>query len=459
MVVGIGVVFVLLFAGGIQTTFEWDEILFARAVENYDAAANSPHMPGYPVFVLATRIVSFWVPEAVRAVQVTSLATAFLILVLAFFLGRRLGLKGPQAFGAPALLAVCPSFLWFAGVGLSDISGAFSCCAVLWAILQKRAPFHAAILTGFLAAIAVGVRTQAIYLLAPMAVVALLEWRINTLRRVVFAAAATVVTSVGIWLPAILVTGPGRWWEAFVWQLQWVRQEQINGLALPYAPMSWIVQGWLTKPFGTPWLAVGFWALVLSGAGILWHAGRRRLVLYCLGLGLVSLMSAAFSLDLRDGPRYILPSLVFFSFLIAGGIGRTSWYMRLMTGATALFMLTSVVWIVPGLNLRRSEPAPVMSVLEHIRTLIGPTEAVVFYEEKLWPHTHWALERKGYEIHPIGLLEGWPRTHQGESRSILSVHSNRGSTPEEASFEATWDSPQARAMTRGRYLRCWAVEH
>ncbi len=315
------VALILVYVLGVQTPFEWDEILFARAVEHYDAAANSPHMPGYPVFVLAARLVSFGVPDAVRAVQITSLTAAFLTLALVFFLGRRLGLTVLQACGGLFLLAGCPSFLWFAGVGLSDISGALSSCAVLWAILQDRAPIRSAVLAGFLAAIAVGVRSQAIYFLAPMVVVALFEWRVDRLRRVLAATAATVVTSFGIWFTVVFLTGPGRWWSAFVWQFQWVRQEQTHGLALPFAPMSWIVQGWFIRPFGTPWLAAGFWALVLCGAGVLWHGGRRRLVVYGLGIGLVSLMLAAFSLDLRDEPRNILPSQEIITLIAVVGIG------------------------------------------------------------------------------------------------------------------------------------------
>lgn len=457
-VLGASVALVFLYAAGIRSAFEWDEVLFARAVGNFDAAANSPHMPGYPVFVFATRIVALGVHDAVRAVQNTSLIAAVLAVVLVFFSAKKLGLNHPQALAAAAVLALCPCFLWFAGVGLSDAAGVLSSCAVLWAILQREKPVRWAVLTGVLAATAVGVRSQAIYLLVPMGAIAVIEWRGRTLLRVLSAAGAAIVTSLGIWIPAIIVTGPSRWWEAFVWQLKWVRQEQMSGLALPFAPIWWIVQGWLIRPFGTPWLAAPFWILVFSGAGILWHAGKRRLVLYCLGLGLVSLLLAAASLDLRNGPRYILPSLLFFSFLIAGGIGRTHWYEKLMTGATALFMIGSVVWILPGLTLRRSEPAPVMSILEQIGASIAAKDAVVFYEEKLWPHTNWMLERRGFEIHPMGELESWSRAHQEESRSIVTVYSNRRPKPEEASFRAAWDSPQVRAMTPGRYLRCWAVE-
>ncbi len=449
--------FVFLFAAGIQSAFEWDEFLFARALENYDAAANSPHMPGYPLFVVATRTVAVAVPDAVRAVQSTSLLAAMAALALVFFLGRKLGLDRVRACTAVTVVALLPCFLWFSGVGLSDVAGLLMCGVVLWSILHESRPLCWAILTGVLAAAAVGVRSQSVYLVGPLAIVAVIEWREKTVLRVLSASGAAILTSIGIWVPAILLTGPTRWWGAFVWQLKWVRQEQMNGLALPYAPMSWIVKGWLVRPFGTLWLAALFWLLVLGGAWILWSIGRRRLVLYCLSIGLVSLVAVTFSLDLRDGPRYALPSLMFFSFLAAGGVGASRWYERSMAIGTAVFLVASVVWIAPGLILRRSEPAPVVNVLEQIAASVEPTNAVVFYEEKLWPHVYWILERRGFEIHPIGDLDVWPLNHQEESRSLISVHSNRRPTPVEASWVAEWNSPQVRAMTRGRYLRCWAV--
>ncbi|MCD4747898.1 MAG: hypothetical protein K8R59_00880 [Thermoanaerobaculales bacterium] len=433
---GAFVISILLYAAGIKSPFEWDEILFARAVEHYDAATNSPHMPGYPAFVLATRIVALAVHDAVKAVQITSLIAAVLALILVFITARKLGLEFFRACLASAVVALCPCFLWFSGTGLSDAAGALSCCAVFWAVLHGGRSLRWTVLTGVLAALAVGIRSQAIYVLAPLSVVALIEWRTKTPLRLVTAAGAAFLTSVAIWLPAILLTGPSRWWAAFLWQLQWVRQERINGLALPYAKWAWIEQGWFIRPFGTAWLAAFFWLSATAGAIILWRSGRRRIVLYCLGVGSVSLLLTMFSLDLRNGSRYILPSLVFFSFLIAGGTGGSRWRGRLMAGATALFMIGSVAWVFPGLALRRSESSPVIRVLEGIRAEYGLKDANVLYEEKLWHHTEWMLGREGYEIHTMSELEEWSRTHQKDLRSIVAICSHRGSTAEDAAFRA-----------------------
>ena len=38
--------------------WEWDDILFARAIHRFDLVDHSPHPPGFPVFVMMARAVS-----------------------------------------------------------------------------------------------------------------------------------------------------------------------------------------------------------------------------------------------------------------------------------------------------------------------------------------------------------------------------------------------------------------
>src|SRR5215468_2772331 len=40
--------------------WEWDDILFARALHKYDLATHSPHPPGFPILVAMARL-AFWV--------------------------------------------------------------------------------------------------------------------------------------------------------------------------------------------------------------------------------------------------------------------------------------------------------------------------------------------------------------------------------------------------------------
>src|SRR5215510_8734467 len=43
--------------------WEWDDVLFARALHRFDVSASSPHPPGFPVFVLLGRVAYFLVGD------------------------------------------------------------------------------------------------------------------------------------------------------------------------------------------------------------------------------------------------------------------------------------------------------------------------------------------------------------------------------------------------------------
>lgn len=55
----IGILFAFVTASRImfreRSLWDWDELLFARAIHNFDLLSFSPHAPGYPVYVAFAR--------------------------------------------------------------------------------------------------------------------------------------------------------------------------------------------------------------------------------------------------------------------------------------------------------------------------------------------------------------------------------------------------------------------
>jgi len=435
--------------------FEWDEVLFTRALSFYDPAANSPHMPGYPLFVLMTRCVSFFVHDGVAALQLWSFCAAVASVLLLYRVGRQLGFSVRQATTSVLFFTAVPSFLWFSSIGLSDTTGVLFGGLILSSLLAEE-KHSSAWLTGFLAACAVGVRTQELYLFPGLLWIACLEWKDRRIRRLVQAGTAFGIVSTFIWIPAILATGSRRWWAAFRWQLEWVQYERAQGLALPFAPISWIAEGWLVRPFGTLWLAVLFWFCVAVGGVLLWRHRNRRVVAYAAILGFSSLFISMFSLNLKNGPRYILTSLFFLSLLLGGLAGGEKRFRRLWLVAP-LFFLFSVNWLWPGLMLRKSEPAPVMAVLSRIADQYDSKTTRVFYDEKIQPHAEWVLGRRGFKLFPLHEQSKILNSVATGTSASVAVFSRRGPIPQDASIKASWTSEQFRKLTPGRYLKCWAV--
>src|SRR5688500_6461311 len=72
--------------------WDWDEVLFASALREYNVAEHLPHPPGFPLFVALAKIVNLVVASEFRSVQTVTVAGALALFPVMFFLGRELRL-------------------------------------------------------------------------------------------------------------------------------------------------------------------------------------------------------------------------------------------------------------------------------------------------------------------------------------------------------------------------------
>ena len=63
--------------------WEWDDILFARAIHRFDLVDHSPHPPGFPVFVMMARAAYLFIRDE-------QMALSFVSLIFSSFLGAAL---------------------------------------------------------------------------------------------------------------------------------------------------------------------------------------------------------------------------------------------------------------------------------------------------------------------------------------------------------------------------------
>ncbi|HET8547614.1 MAG TPA: hypothetical protein VFL57_06415 [Bryobacteraceae bacterium] len=187
--------------------FSFDDVNFAYALGDFDIRASQPHPPGYPLFVLETRIMDrlrFKRPESNFLALSVAASTAALMLLVRF--GARL-FGNDSGWWAAWLLLLHPSF-WHGGLTsavrphLAVISLAVAAaCYRVWSGEKRWVLWSAAVL-----GIAAGVRPETGPVFFPLWAACCLRDR--AARRRFPAGLLVLALSIAAWLlPAMLASG------------------------------------------------------------------------------------------------------------------------------------------------------------------------------------------------------------------------------------------------------------
>ncbi len=143
-----------------RSLWDWDEALFCAGVRSFDVTQHHPHPPGFPLFILAAKVVHLLIHSEFRALQAVTLLGAIALFPALFTLARELGFPFVVAAGGAALYAFFPPVWVFGGTAFSDIPSTalvlFACAYLLRGCRDRRAYLIGAILLG----VSVGFRTQ-----------------------------------------------------------------------------------------------------------------------------------------------------------------------------------------------------------------------------------------------------------------------------------------------------------
>ncbi len=434
------------------TPFEWDELLFIRALDRYDVHAHSPHPPGYPVFVAAARLVAQVTGTGGFAFQAVAILSAIVAVGLVGVLLRRWGADRAAAVAGAGTLAAIPAFAFHANAGLSDVPAIAAALAAVWlgALAWERP--RLAVAAAAATAACLGIRPQmALVLVIPAVILGLRLVRQRHLRELALAAGALVGVSAVCWLPAILLTGPARFAEALAGQRGWIAFVDVN-LALPRAPWGAALGAWLVRPFGAAWLAVGAWVLAVIGAVRWWRSGRATLVVAAASSAVLYLGVSAFTLNYTVAVRYGLPVWPVLAMLAAGTVLPSTGRLRVLGPAmVAAWCAAAALWMAPVLQLRR-EPAPVWAGLTWIAEHADPQVATVVLDGAFMPHAERILGPRGFRT--VAMERGAAQTGAaGTLADALLVYPEviDGS---ELLFARRWDEPRLAVLTPGRYAAC-----
>jgi hypothetical protein len=183
--------------------FSEDCINFADALHRFDPQMWHPQPPGYPLFVMQSKLIHMFVPSVEDTFLVGVIIATAIALLVAVYLGRDMfGSWTAGAIGA-ALLLVNPAFMYS---GLTSTIRTYVavvplvCAYFCWQLWRGRSAYWWA------AALALGVgsgyRPQMLVLLFPLW--ALCAWRGKRSVREFLAGLAVVALSAGVWIYILL---------------------------------------------------------------------------------------------------------------------------------------------------------------------------------------------------------------------------------------------------------------
>lgn len=383
-----------------RTLWDWDEVQFALAVREYDAADYRPHPPGFPLFIAAARLVGLLAPDDFRALQIVTAVGAMALFPLIVLLCRELRFSFATSYSGAVLSVFLPNVWFYGGTAFSDVPSlaltVAACALLLRGARERRALFAGALLLGLAAAI----RPQALIVgFAPATVAVWIrrrEWRDVAAAALIgagvisaaYTGAALASSSVAEYLET------GRRLRAYL-------REVDSFLAPGRPPLRVLAEFFFVRaiPGGTLArivIAAGALGLPIS---LIRREGRPLLL---VAMFLPFQLFAWLMLDYHSVTRYGVSFAPMYAILAAAAVvstasllprgGRTAGAIVVMAFAAALAR-----WTVPALSEVRRNPSPPVAAMEWINRAV-PRQTTTYVHGSVIPYARYFLGERQMEI-------------------------------------------------------------
>jgi hypothetical protein len=382
--------------------WEWDDILFARALHKYDLAAHTPHPPGFPVFVVMTRAAYWMTGDEQTALTTIAFIFASFIAPALFYFYLTVVQDRRIAFAGALLGSFAPSVWVQGGAGRSDgvafTLGIIGLTLVIRGFQSQRSLIAGCAFFG----LAMGVRTTLLPVMGPIIAIVLLarlrrrEWR-SVLASVVVGAVCILVW----YVPMVYHVGWRTYRSVMDSQSQYVLQTDAifpyitNSSHLIYRSQRFFVHIW-----GIRWIMQALYTLSLLGL-IGLAIKRQWRTIGLMALAFLPYLIFTFLLNSPLGaPLYSLPYLPFFTGLAACGLIMTpslvpglfsrsgSWRSLENLGLLLAVCLTIAIagWTYPIIKLLHSEVSPPMRAFDHLKKNLDPENDLLLYSGQFSPY-------------------------------------------------------------------------
>lgn len=394
------------------TLWDWDEAQFSSGVREFNVGAHHPHPPGFPLYILAAKIVRPFVTSDFRACQTVIFLAACALFPLAFSLARELRFSFWTAYLSALLFVFFPNVWFYGGTAFSDIAGTAAAIAAAWLLFRgcsdSRFYLGGAVMLG----VAAGIRGQALLFgFAPLAVASWFQVR-QSWRRVVGAALiiGTIVGAsyVGAALSSDSIVGYQRSIEG---AQDWVHNVD-SYLSPRRPPLATVAAEYLLRPMAGGRLPLVVCALALVGllaAAIHRHAGVWLAVTTFAPFAIFG----CFMLDPYSVHRYTTSYVFLWALLAAYGVEVLAMPLRRWSSVmqvTLLALLTArcIQWTIPALQEIRRTDSPPYAAMKWLRARV-PSRGVVWLHGSLQPYARYFLNDRDVRI--VKDVHALPRVH------------------------------------------------
>ena len=392
-----------------------DSINFALGLREFNPAEHQPHPPGYPVYIAlgrvmlaAVRVARPELPQVAAealALSLLSALTGALAVVLVGLTFRAIaartrldGARASRTAGwATVILALCPLFWLTAVRPMSDMPGLAAAFAAQALMLSARMTPGA-----FVAGLALGVRSQTLWLTAPLLVWLLVERRAASWRMAVRVLGMAVAGAL-LWAVPLLVATGGL--SAYLAALGTQAGEDFAFVDMLWANptprrLAFGLIHTLVLPWGSVVLAVAALVLAAVGGAVMALGDRRALITLAIAFA----PYAAFHLVFQETVtvRYALPVVAPVAFLVARALAIAGRSMNFLAAPLAVFLFLASM---PALVAYGRDVHPAFrAIADAQRRAEAVTPGIVT--------SHFELRRPLTAVEPSGLPIVWGPRHR-----------------------------------------------
>lgn len=366
-----------------KSLWDWDEALFALAVQHYNVTAYHPQPPGFPVFIAAAKLLPF--DDPFRALQFVTVAASLFVFPAMFFLAREAGAPKPVAYAAALLLAFTPNVWFYGGTALSDVPSLVLTITACALILRGRRSAGSLLLGGLVLGIAAGIRPQSLLIAAAPLVMAFLSRRKWTIVAVLIAG---VIVAASYGTAAHLSGGWDVYRETLERHETYIRQTD-SFLASSRPSLLRVADDFFVRPYRALPINIAITLLVLLGL-----VRRQKHVLLMLATFGPFCLFAWLYLDYHSASRFSVAYIPLFAFLAANGIDTIARrFPRAAAAALAVVITMMIAWTVPALHTVRTTSSPPVAAMRWIDEREDPRTTIVCFDDRLGPHAALLLAR------------------------------------------------------------------